>query len=209
MKLIISEIFESLQGESSFTGFPFFFIRLAGCNLRCRYCDTKYAYDNGRECSVEELVKTVKKSWIKRVLITGGEPLIQENVYYLIEKLLINKFKVFVETNGSVLLDKIPLKVVKIVDIKTPSSGMSKYNNYYNLDYINKRDEIKFVIGNLDDFLWAVDKIKRFKMNKLTDNILFSPVYGGMEPQELAELILKYKLNVRFQIQLHKILNLK
>ena len=209
MKLKICEMFESIQGESSFAGFPFFFIRLTGCNLRCEYCDTLYAYDSGENINVVDIIKEVKKSWIDKVLITGGEPLFQQNVYPLIESLIkINK-NVFIETNGSFLTNNIPKNVTKIIDFKTPSSNMSQFNDFENINYINENDEVKFVIGDIEDFKWSCNIIRKYRVLEKSKNILFSPVNDKISPSELAKYILKERINVRLQVQLHKFLKMK
>ncbi len=210
MKLKINEMFISIQGESSFSGFPFFFIRTSGCNLRCKYCDTKYAYEDGEFIEISEIIENVKSSQLKNVLITGGEPLIQENIYFLIDSLINNKFNVLIETNGSVLVDKINKNAIKIIDIKTPSSGECTKNNFKNFNYINFNDEIKFVISNYEDFKWSINVIEKYKIYNLVKNISLSPVYNLLSPKKLANWILEKKLNyVRLHLQLHKIIGLK
>ena len=209
MKIKVTEIFQSIQGESSYAGFPFFFIRLSGCNLRCSYCDTKYAYEDGKLIGIDEIVNTAKNSWIKNILITGGEPLLQDEVYALIKKLLFYRFKIFIETNGSISLKRLPEKVIKIMDIKTPSSNMCSFNDFNNLSYITKADEIKFVIGDKRDFNWSLETIRKNHIFTRTSNIIFSPVFGKLSPELLGRWILKNKINVRLQVQLHKILNVK
>ena len=199
----ICEIYYSIQGESSFAGFPFCFIRLVGCNLRCRYCDTRYAYKGGEEIPLEKVIKRIEKFRTKRVLITGGEPLLQEEVYPLCDYLLEQGFTVLVETNGSIRIDRINPKVYRIVDLKCPTSGMTEKMDFSNLELLTKRDELKFVIGERRDYIWAKAIIKENRLEDKT-NILFSPVYRKLSPSVLAEWILKDHLNVRFQIQLHK-----
>ncbi len=208
-KLQISETFQSIQGESSFIGFPFFFIRFTGCNLRCSYCDTTYAYSGGHEITLSQLVKDVSESKFDKVLLTGGEPLLQESIYLLIEEILFLKKTLLLETNGSILTDKVNKKVIKIIDFKTPSSLMSHKNNFDNIKYISKHDEVKFVIESKSDFFWCLDLIKKFNINKKTKNIIFSPVFGKLSGSTLAEWVIENNLNIRVQVQLHKILNLK
>ena len=205
-KIKISEMFSSIQGESSFQGIPFFFIRLSGCNLKCLYCDTKDIVNIENIYSVPELINAAKNSGLKHVEITGGEPLLQENVYELIDELVKHEYTVLIETNGTVNISKVNKKVILIMDIKTPSSGMSEYFAEENIKYLKKNDEVKFVISNNDDYLWSVKKIEKYS---LKNNIIFSPVHGILEPEALAGWILKDKLNVKLQIQLHKYLNLK
>ena len=210
MKIKLIEIFTSIQGESSYAGFPFFFIRLAGCNLRCSYCDTKYAYnENAPEVEIEGILKKVESSLIKNVLITGGEPLLQKNVYFLMNAILNLNKRVFLETNGSVLLDKVNKQIVKVVDFKTPSSNMSEKNNIENIGFLNENDEVKFVIGNRDDFYWSLEFIKKYNLLNKIRNIHFSPVWGKLEGKILGEWILQSGVNVRLSLQLHKILNMK
>ena len=210
MKILINEIFTSIQGESSWAGFPFFFIRTTGCNLRCKYCDTTYAYKNGKYYEIDEIVNLAKKSNLDKVLITGGEPLIQDSVYTLIDSLINENFKVLIETNGSILINKVNNKAIKIIDIKTPSSGESKKNKYENIFFLNKDDEIKFVISNLNDFKWALKIIEKYNIQEKINNILFSPVYKNLSPKKLGEWIIQFGLNfARLQIQLHKYIGLK
>lgn len=201
----LSEIFYSIQGESTFAGLPCIFIRLAGCNLRCVYCDTKYAYTKEFELSVDEILKEIKKySPISLVEVTGGEPLLQEDIYLLLDKLIKAKYQVLLETNGSILLNRVPKEVIKIVDIKTPGSKMSHKMNWENINYLNLKDEIKFVITDKKDFNWAIERVKNY--NLLQYNVLFSPAYNMIEPGILAEWIKEGKIPVRMQLQLHKII---
>jgi 7-carboxy-7-deazaguanine synthase len=203
--LKISEIFYSIQGESSFAGAPCVFIRLSGCNLRCTYCDTRYAYSGGKSLSVSAIIKKVKSYHIPLVEITGGEPLLQGETITLAKKLLEQKLKVLIETNGSIDISKLPAGVIKIVDIKCPSSNHTKDMLWGNIKHLTKADQIKFVIGSLLDYNWAkAETIKR----KLSDKflVLFSPVTEKISGAKLAKLILKDKLPVRLQLQLHKIL---
>ena len=208
-KLKISEIFKSIQGESSYSGFPFFFIRLTGCNLRCSYCDTQYAYSAGKDFTIDFIIDKIAHSNIDKILLTGGEPLLQENIYILIDKLIEIGKKVFIETNGSILINKLRKEVIKIIDFKTPSSLMAEKNNFDNVNFLNKEDEVKFVISDKDDFLWSIDIVNNYNLHKKTKNILFSPVANKLEPKTLANWILEKDLNIRLQIQLHKILDLR
>ncbi len=201
----LSEIFYSIQGESTFVGLPCIFIRLAGCNLLCVYCDTKYAYTKEFELSVDEILKEIKKySPISLVEVTGGEPLLQEDIYLLLDKLIKEKYQILLETNGSILLNRVPKEVIKIVDIKTPGSKMSHKMNWENINYLNLKDEIKFVITDKKDFDWAIEKVKNY--NLLRYNVLFSPAYNMIEPGILAEWIKEEKIPIRMQLQLHKII---
>ena len=201
----LSEIFYSIQGESTFAGLPCIFIRLAGCNLRCIYCDTKYAYIKEFELSVDEILEEIKKySPISLVEVTGGEPLLQDDTYLLLDKLIKEKYQVLLETNGSILLNRVPKKIIKIVDIKTPGSKMSDKMNWENINYLNLKDEIKFVITDKKDFDWAIEKVKNY--NLLQYNVLFSPAHNMIEPGILAQWIKEGKIPVRMQLQLHKII---
>ncbi len=201
----ISEIFKSIQGESSSVGIPTVFVRLTGCNLRCKWCDTKYAYEEGIDLTVDEVIDRVNAFSLLFVQITGGEPMLQDDVYKLMDRLLDLGYKVSLETNGSMDLSNVDKRVVKIIDIKCPSSGESDKMDFRNISYLTKSDEIKFVIKDRDDYNWAKEIIDRYNLIKRC-NILISPVYGEIEPRELAEWILEDNLNVRLQIQLHKVI---
>ncbi len=199
----VCEVFSSIQGESSFVGYPCSFIRLAGCNLRCTYCDTPYALEGGEERTVDELVAEMTERAIPLVEITGGEPLLQEDVYLLTRRLLRHKLAVLVETNGSLPLNRLNRRVIKIVDMKCPGSGMSHRMNFSNLSCLGRKDEVKFVIGDREDYLWAKDVVKRCELEKRCQ-VLFSPVHPHMKAQDLAGWIVEDRLPVRFQLQLHK-----
>jgi 7-carboxy-7-deazaguanine synthase len=201
----INEIFYSLQGESSYAGYPFIFIRLTGCNLRCAYCDTTYAYYDGEELSVEEVLSKVHTLGYHPVLITGGEPLIQHQVHDVIKALLGDGYKVFLETAGSLPLTEVDPKVIKIVDIKCPSSGESEHNCWENLQRLAAEDEIKFVIGTVEDYEYAKSVCLQYGLPE-RHTVLFSPVYGVMDAQQIADRILQDRLCVKLQIQLHKYL---
>jgi len=209
----ISEIFYSLQGESTKAGQLCTFIRLAGCNLRCKWCDTEYAInDNDAKLfSVPEIIEKVKQYNCNFVEITGGEPLIQNESKVLANELAELGYEVAIETNGSVLLTGLDAKIIKIMDIKCPSSGMNKNNLYENVNYLNKKDEIKFVIATENDFCWCIEVIKKHRLYEKVDNILFSAVSTEIMYNDLAELILAIedkaiKKVVRMQLQLHKII---
>jgi 7-carboxy-7-deazaguanine synthase len=201
----INEIYLSVQGESSHTGLPCVFVRLTGCNLRCVWCDTAYAFHEGKNQSIDQTVKDVKNFGINLVEITGGEPLIQEGVYPLMEALLENGYKVMLETGGSLSLGKVPRDVIKILDLKCPGSGEHKKNNLNNLKLLALHDEVKFVILDRRDYEWSRELIKKYKINE-TASILFSPVYGKLELKEMVKWILKDRLPVRLQTQLHKVI---
>lgn len=199
----ISEIFTSIQGETSFVGLPFTFVRLTGCNLRCSYCDTQYAYEEGTEYSLDTVVAEVTKRAVSRVVITGGEPLLQDETYILCSRLLDAEVTVLLETNGSIVIKNVDQRVHRILDLKCPGSGMDKYMNLQNFDYLTVRDEIKFVISDRKDFEWALEILKQHEMQGRA-HVLFSPVSDRLHPQKLAEWILQEKLNVRLQLQIHR-----
>ena len=203
MKLKINEIFYSIQGESSYTGLPCIFIRLTYCNLRCSYCDTEYAFHNGSDMSINQILKHIDKYPANLVMVTGGEPLLQKDCISLMGELLKNKYSVMLETSGSLPLNKVPKKVVKIVDFKCPSSNMKHKNDWKILKDIDKKDEIKFVIGDKKDYNWSKDMIKEYDLDKICP-ILFSPVYDKINIENLSKWILDDGLNVRLQMQLHK-----
>jgi len=202
--VIISEIFKSIQGESTFQGLPCSFIRLAGCNLDCRWCDTPYAKKpQGQIMPPEEVAEEIEKSGLNLVEITGGEPLLQEEVYSLIEHLLLNQYQLLMETNGSLDISRLPSEVVKIMDLKCPSSRMSDRMRWENISLLSKKDQIKFVVADRIDYDWASEKIKELDLSSVAQ-ILFAPVYGKIEPRDLAEWLLEDGLPARLQLQLHK-----
>ena len=201
----INEIYLSVQGESSHTGLPCVFVRLTGCNLRCVWCDTAYAFHEGKTQSIDQTLKDIRIFGINLVEITGGEPLMQEDVYPLMEALLENGYKVMLETGGSLSLGKVPRDVIKIVDLKCPGSGEHEKNDLDNLKILAPHDEVKFVILDKRDYEWSRDLIKKHKINE-TAPILFSPVYGKLELKEMVKWILEDRLPVRLQTQLHKVI---
>ncbi len=199
----INEIFVSIQGESTYMGRPCLFIRTTGCNLRCNYCDTEYAFYDGRDMSVEELFEIVRESGVKLVEITGGEPLLKKDLPELLNKLLESKYEVLVETSGSMNIDKVDPRTVRVMDLKCPSSGMASKNDYSNIQRLTKIDEVKFVIADREDYDWALEKIKCYDLDRKV-TVLLSPVFDALEPVTLAEWILHDKMNVRLQLQMHK-----
>jgi 7-carboxy-7-deazaguanine synthase len=203
--MIITEIFHSIQGESSYAGLPCSFIRTTGCNLRCHWCDTEYAFHGGKEMSIPEIMKSIEPHKCDLVEITGGEPLLQADVPQLAEELLQKNHKVLLETSGSMDISVVPRQVIKIMDIKCPDSGMMKEMKWDNLEKLTPQDEIKFVIQSRQDYDWSVKILEDHQLHK-RNLILFSPVYEKMPPVQLAEWILQDHLPVRFQIQLHKVL---
>jgi 7-carboxy-7-deazaguanine synthase len=205
--LAVNEIFYSIQGESSHAGYPCVFVRLSGCNLRCTYCDTTYAYHEGKEVSLEEILKKVSDVGCRLVEITGGEPLLQEETPALVHQLLQDGYQVLLETNGSQDISVLDHRCVRIVDMKCPSSGQDDCNDLGNLERLTKRDEVKFVIANRMDYDFAKGLVT--KINDALKEIIpihFSPVFQKMAPATLAKWILEDRLRVRVHLQLHKIL---
>lgn len=199
----VTEIFYSIQGESSFAGMPCTFIRLTGCNLRCTWCDTEYSFYGGSEMSHGEILAEIEKVGCKIVEFTGGEPLLQRAVYALITELLDREYTVLVETGGSINLSNLDPRAIKVMDIKCPASGMQDKMDFANIALLTGRDEVKFVILDRNDYDYAQNIIEKYDLTSKT-NLLFSPVYGNLDLKTLAEWILEDKLNARFQIQLHK-----
>ncbi len=201
----INEIFFSLQGESSRVGVPTVFVRLTGCPLRCGYCDTAYAFHDGKTRDIDEVIAEVASHPTKTVCVTGGEPLAQKNCLTLLEKLCDLGFSVSLETSGAIDIAAVDRRVSRIVDIKTPGSGEVDKNRWENLPLLNQRDEIKFVITTEDDYRWAAALLAKEKLAARAP-VLFSPSFHDVSTAQLAEWILRDGLNVRMQIQLHKII---
>jgi len=201
--LKICEIFSSIQGESSYAGFPCTFVRLTGCNLRCTYCDTQYAYSEGSELSEEDIISRVSNAGFNLVEITGGEPLLQKEVYPLIKRLIEEGYTVLVETNGSQSIRDIDRRAVVILDIKTPGSGMHEEMDLSNLDNIKNKDEVKFVITGSADYEWSKDIIHKFRLANRS-GILLSPAYGILAPKDLAKWMLQDRIKARLNLQIHK-----
>lgn len=204
--LEVCEIFYSLQGESSFAGLPCVFVRLSGCNLRCRWCDTQYAFEPGTMMEVGQILQEVQKYPTKLVEITGGEPLLQELSINLMQKLLELGYKVLQETNGSILLDQVPPQVIKIVDVKCPGSGHGDSFLKENLAFLQPHDELKFVLADRTDYTFALDFIKQNSLQGR--HLIFSPVTSSLKPETLAEWMLEDGASARLQLQLHKILSI-
>lgn len=202
--LRVSEIFASIQGETSYVGFPFAFVRLAGCNLRCRYCDTTYAYDGGDEFSVEEIVARVGFFGIPRVTLTGGEPLLQEDAPALARTLLDRSYTVLVETNGTVPLSRLDPRSVKIMDVKCPGSGEAGKTDWGNFALLTSRDEVKFVVSSEEDYRFARDVIREYGKER-PFRALLSPAFGLLPPDRLAGWMIGDAIDARFQLQLHKL----
>ena len=199
----VNEIYFSVQGESSRAGLPCVFIRLTYCNLRCEYCDTEYAFYAGEDYTIGEIVSEVKKYDCRLVELTGGEPLIQTQALDLMKRLCDEGYDVMLETGGSLSIQDVDRRVMIVMDLKCPTSGMIKKNFYENINYLKPSDEVKFVIGNREDYEWAKEIIEKYKLVG-KNNVLMSVVFGELEPLTLVEWILEDKLNVRFQLQMHK-----
>ena len=199
----VNEIYRSIQGESSYAGLPCVFVRLTYCNLRCSYCDTEYAFYEGEDYTVEEVLREVQSFDCHLVEITGGEPLLQEEVFPLMDELAGRGYTVLLETGGSLDVGRVNPKVIKILDLKCPGSGESQRNLYSNLAKLQSWDEVKFVIGDRADYLWARQALQE---HQLTDrcSVLFSTVFGKLPPRQLAEWLLADNLKVRLQLQMHK-----
>ncbi|MFO7839379.1 MAG: radical SAM protein [Desulfosalsimonadaceae bacterium] len=206
MQLFVSEIFYSIQGESLYAGLPCVLIRLCGCNLRCRYCDTVYAHTGGRNLSLEAIVEEVRAFGCPLVEVTGGEPLFQQDSPALVSRLLEQDYTVLLETNGSFNISMVDSRCIKVVDMKCPGSGECEKNDYSNLDLLAGLDQLKFVITGKKDYEWAKSLLTSKWGNTLPVPVLFSPASGLLEPARLAEWILQDRLPVRLQLQLHKIL---
>jgi len=221
VELFVNEIFYSIQGEGSHIGLPCIFVRMQGCNLRCSWCDTPYAQDIlkfefiskhkdeksfPKLIKLKELIKIIKSYNCKLICITGGEPLAQRGTTFLIKELCNLDYTVLLETNGSMPISKIDERAIKILDLKCPSSCMTEHNNYSNIDFLTLNDEVKFVIENQEDYLWAKNLIKEYSLERRVKEILISPVFSKIDLEKLAEWILADNLPVRLQVQLHKII---
>lgn len=203
--LSVNEIFFSIQGESTRIGEPCVFVRLAGCDLRCRWCDTEYAFNEGRRLDIATIIDNVRVFPTNLVEITGGEPLLQPGVHTLIRRLLELGKTVLIETGGHRDIRQVDPAAILVYDIKCPDSGMSAHNRWENLDHLRSQDEIKFVIASRKDYEWA-RRIVRDRQLASAHHVLFSPVWDSLQPRDLAEWILEDGLPVRMQVQLHKIL---
>lgn len=201
----VTEIFFSIQGESTFAGQPCVFVRLTGCNLRCDWCDTEYAFYGGERMSVDEVLERVKAYPARLVEITGGEPMLQEKeVLPLMERLLADGYRVLLETSGERFLGRVPREVVKVMDVKCPGSGEAEGFCLENLAVLTPNDEVKFVLAGRADYEFARDFVSRHALRQKVRAVIFSPVFGQLEPRELAEWILADGLEVRLGLQLHK-----
>jgi 7-carboxy-7-deazaguanine synthase len=201
--LIVHEIFHSIQGESSRAGLPCVFVRLTYCNIRCTYCDTEYAFYDGKSMTIDEIIAAVRSYGCPLVEVTGGEPLFQENAPELLARLCDEGFEVLLETGGSLDIGVADPRVRRIVDFKTPSSGMVKKNLWTNAGLLRATDEVKFVVGSREDYDWMKQMIAEHRLAERSP-ILLSVVFGKLEPATLAAWVLEDRLNVRFQLQMHK-----
>jgi 7-carboxy-7-deazaguanine synthase len=201
--LKVTEIYKSIQGESRLAGWPCVFVRLAGCNLHCGYCDTAYAQVAGKEMTVNDVLKKVKALKCSTVYITGGEPLLQEEVHALIEKLLAKKYQVMIGTNGTLDISLLDKRVIKLMDIKCPGSKMAEKTLWDNIKYLTDADEVKFVVNSRKDYLWAKKVIQKYRLTQKTQ-VVFSAVFEKVKTATLVKWILQDGLSVRFSLQLHK-----
>ena len=202
--LTINEIYQSIQGESTWAGQRCAFVRLTFCNLRCNYCDTEYAFYEGKKQMLKEIVDLVAAFHCPLVEITGGEPLLQKNVLPLMSILCDAGHTVLLETSGAHDISKVDPRVHRIMDLKTPGSGEVDKNFWLNIEHLTLLDEVKFVIGSREDYEWSCEKVDRFDLIKRCHAVLFSPIFGRIDPRQIVEWILADRLNVRFQLQMHK-----
>jgi 7-carboxy-7-deazaguanine synthase len=203
--LKITEIFHSLQGEARDAGKPTVFIRLTGCPLRCVYCDSEYAFYGGEWMHFDQILETTASHQARHVCVTGGEPLAQKRCHELLEKLCEAGYQVSLETSGAIDVSQVDQRVSRVVDIKTPDSGEAERNLWANLECLTSHDQIKFVICSREDYDWSVAEIRSRGLEDKFE-ILFSPVWGKVDPTDLADWVLQDRLNVRMQLQLHKLL---
>ena len=205
MALKINEIYYSVQGESTHAGRPCIFIRLTYCNLRCTYCDSEYTFYEGKDMEITHIMNEIKQWDCNLVEVTGGEPLFQDKCINLLNELVNSNYEVMLETGGSLSISDVPKKVIKIVDFKCPSSAMEKKNLWSIVEDLQPNDEVKFVIGNREDFDWAKDRIAEYSLDKIC-TLLFSPTFEKIDPQLMVEWILAENLPVRMQMQMHKMI---
>src|ERR1700736_2331805 len=202
--LTVNEIYHSVQGESTWAGRPCVFVRLTFCDLRCSYCDTEYAFYEGQKRSLDEIVAQVAALQCPLVEITGGEPLLQKNVLPLMKTLCDAGHTVLLETSGAHDISPVDPRVHRIMDLKTPGSGEVEKNLWSNIEHLTPRDEVKFVIGSREDYEWSRERVDRFSLPTRCHAVLFSPIFGRIDPRQIVEWILADKLDVRFQLQMHK-----
>lgn len=198
------ELFSSVQGETSLSGKPTTFIRLAACNLRCRWCDTTYSFGRGTPHSLDRILEDVARMGCRCVCITGGEPLLQANVYGLMQTLCDRGYVVSLETSGSLPTDQVDRRVKVILDIKCPGSEMTDKNHWANIEYLRPHDEVKFVLAHRDDYLFAKKTLEDHNLTKRVAEVLFAPAFGELDPKELISWILQDRLPVRLNMQIHK-----
>ena len=203
MSLKVNEIYYSIQGESTHVGRPCIFIRLTYCNLRCTYCDTEYAFYEGKDIEIPEIMAEIKQWNCNLVEVTGGEPLFQDECIDLLNELTNQNYEVLLETGGSLSISDVPKEIVRIVDFKCPSSGMEKKNLWSIVNDLQPHDEVKFVIGDREDFDWAKEMLNKYSLNEKC-SILFSPTFGKIDPSLIVEWILEGDIPVRMQLQMHK-----
>jgi 7-carboxy-7-deazaguanine synthase len=203
-KLTINEIYFSVQGESTWAGLPCVFVRLTFCDLRCTYCDTEYAFYEGKKQSLGEIVDAVVSYACPLVEITGGEPLLQKNVLSLMTLLADAGLSVLLETSGAHDISAVDSRVYRIMDLKTPGSGEVKRNLFSNIEHLTARDEVKFVIGSREDYEWSRQQVCEHRLTERCRAVLFSPIFGRIDPREIVDWILADNLPVRFQLQMHK-----
>ena len=203
MSLKVNEIYYSVQGESTHVGRPCIFIRLTYCNLRCTYCDTEYAFYEGKDIEIPEIMAKIKQWNCNLVEVTGGEPLFQDECIDLLNELMKMNYEVLLETGGSLSISDVPIEIVRIVDFKCPSSGMEKKNLWSIVNDLQPHDEVKFVIGDREDFDWAKEMLNKYSLNEKC-SILFSPTFGKIDPSLIVEWILEGDIPVRMQLQMHK-----
>ncbi|SPE26186.1 7-carboxy-7-deazaguanine synthase [Acidobacteriia bacterium SbA2] len=203
-EMVITEIFKSIQGESTYAGLPCLFVRLTGCNLRCHWCDTAYAFYGGQKMTVAEVLTRLQQLGGNLVELTGGEPLLQQEIYSLTDQLLAQGFRVLIETSGERSVAQLPRQVVKVLDVKCPGSGEEGKFCFDNLGLLERKDQIKFVILNEDDYGYARDFLARHDLHRHVDEVIFSPVFDQLSPRSLAEWILRDNLEVRLGLQIHK-----
>ena len=202
--LTVNEIFHSIQGESTHAGRPCVFVRLTACDLRCSWCDTPYAFHEGRKMSVDDVVGAVRAYRCDVVEITGGEPLLQKEVYPLMQRLIDEGRTVMLETGGHLSVDQVPEGVIRVIDVKCPGSGESDRNHWSNLDRLRPTDEVKFVVKDRGDYEYARGVVANYDLTGRCTAVHVSPVHGVQDPKRLAEWVLEDRLNVRVQLQLHK-----
>ena len=203
-KLTINEIYISVQGESTWAGLPCVFARLTACDLRCTYCDTEYAFYEGKKRLLQDIFDEIMAFDCPLVEITGGEPLLQKNVLPLMTALCDAGKTVLIETSGAHDISKIDPRVHRIMDLKTPSSGECARNRFANIEFLAERDEVKFVLGSREDYEWARQQIREHSLNERVRAVLLSPVFGKIDPRDIVNWILEDKLPARFQLQMHK-----